>query len=81
MPNYLTQDIEGKQNLFHFAKEVIQVAFDGGSLDGGEIQEMAVKHGLLVEESYDPEKHGEDRLGEFEEGDQYYVYADVLKSS
>lgn len=30
-----------------FSKEMIDAAFEGGSLDGAEIQDIAVKHGLL----------------------------------
>lgn len=33
--------------LASFAKEMIDAAFEGGSFDGSEIQEIAVKHGLL----------------------------------
>lgn len=32
-----------------FARDVVDVAFDGCGLDGGEIQDMAEDHGLLVE--------------------------------
>lgn len=31
-----------------FANEMIQAALDGGDMDGGSIQEAAVKHGLLA---------------------------------
>lgn len=30
-----------------FAREMINAAFEGGSFDGGDIQDIAVKHGLL----------------------------------
>lgn len=35
------------ENLKNFANEIINHASDGMDLDGGEIQEIAVKHGLL----------------------------------
>lgn len=35
------------ENLSGFSKEMIDAAFEGGSLDGAEIQDIAVKHGLL----------------------------------
>lgn len=34
-------------SLKAFANELIAAAFEGGSFDGGDIQEIAVKHGLL----------------------------------
>lgn len=33
--------------LCEFANEMVSAAFEGGSLDGADIQEIAVKHGLL----------------------------------
>jgi hypothetical protein len=33
--------------LESFADEIIQVAFNGSSIDGGTIQELAERHGLL----------------------------------
>lgn len=63
--------------LVNFARQVIDVAFEGGGLDGGEIQEMAVNCGLLNAVEYDPEKHGE--VNEYiEPGDTVYLYADIL---
>lgn len=42
-------DLRGQraENLSVFSKEMIDAAFEGGSLDGAEIQDIAVKHGLL----------------------------------
>jgi hypothetical protein len=44
--------------LQDFANEMISAAFEGGSFDGGDIQDMAVKHGLMRIESRD-ERCGE----------------------
>ena len=38
------------QNLAAFALELIDGAVEGGSFDGGDIQEAGVRHGLLVVE-------------------------------
>ena len=45
-----------------------------GDVDGLHLQDLAVKHGLLRMEPYDPEKHGEAEYDE-EPGDEYYVFA------
>lgn len=36
------------ESLRAFARELIQGAFEGGGFDGGDVQDIAVKHGLLV---------------------------------
>jgi hypothetical protein len=38
-----------------FANEIVSGAFEGGSFDGGDIQDMGVKHGLLRIEQRDDE--------------------------
>lgn len=65
------------EKLLAFAKEVIRGSWEG-NLDGGDIQEMAEKHGLLQPEIYDLDKHGdhEDAVpGE----DTIYVFPDWMK--
>jgi len=47
------------EKLLAFAKEVIRGSWEGSNLDGGDIQEMAEKHGLLQPEIYDLDKHGD----------------------
>ena len=37
------------QRFKEFANAVIEESFEGGSLDGGQLQEMALEHGLLRE--------------------------------
>lgn len=66
--------------LADFANSVIQTAFEGGSLDGGEIQELAVEHGLLIETTFDPKKHT-DLEGCAEKGDPWFVPSALLKSA
>lgn len=46
------------ERLRAFANEIVSGAFEGGSFDGGDIQNMGVKHGLLRIE------HREDECGE-----------------
>lgn len=36
-----------RDQLKAFAVEMINASFEGGSFDGGDIQDIAVKHGLL----------------------------------
>ena len=36
-----------RNQLRAFAIEMINASFEGGSFDGGDIQDIAVKHGLL----------------------------------
>lgn len=45
LPFPAAQDVAG---LAAFANEMIDIAFEGGDADGGQIQEAAEKHGLLV---------------------------------
>lgn len=66
--------------LADFANSVIQIAFEGGSLDGWEIQDMALKHGLLIETKFDPAKH-EDLEGYAEKGDPWFVLSDLLENA
>jgi len=45
------------ERLRAFAKAIIQVAWDGMSLDGSEIQDMAEAHGLVERVDFDPKIH------------------------
>jgi len=61
-----------------FARWIIQEGcFEGGTLDGGEIQDKAVELGLLVEELYDPVKHKD--IEDAEEGEGVFVFTDLMK--
>ncbi|MFK3971055.1 DUF3850 domain-containing protein [Pseudomonas sp. NPDC087358] len=44
--------VEEPPGLREFAKEIITAAYDGVSYDGGDIQDIAVKHGLLRSERH-----------------------------
>jgi len=72
----LRTELSAKDKVLDFAKSVLHVAFEGGSLDGGDIQEMGVKYGLLEQTAYDPEKHEEN--WDFEPGDPYYTFTPIL---
>lgn len=65
------------EGLRAFCREIIQsLAFDGG--DGGDVvQDLAVKHGLLIETEYDPDKHGPNDV-DAEAGEQWYVFSPLL---
>jgi hypothetical protein len=65
-----------------FARWCIQEsAFEGGDLDGAQVQEKALELGLLKEVAFDPEKH--DPTGSRETlwvdaGDPWFVFSDAL---
>ncbi len=56
-----------------FFEEAIGDAWDGHGMDGGDIQALGEKLGLLREVPYDPQVHGEDV--EADPGDTIYVRA------
>lgn len=64
-------------SLARFASEAFAVSWEGCDLEGGEIQGMGVRLGLLVETKYDPKAHGEH---DAEPGDRFYVYSDEFKA-
>lgn len=67
------------EGLIEFAKECLRTAFDGGSLDGGDIQDMGVKYGLLTETVFDPDIY-RDNNGYAVKGDAWFVFAGPLAS-
>jgi len=64
--------------LKRFVKEIIRHAWDAGDLDGGEIQDLAEKLGLIRSEPFDPEVH---KVSDYDGdvGDPIYVLEDWLK--
>lgn len=64
-------------DLVAFAKEVIGIVWEGGSLDGGEIQRIAEVHRLIRPVPYDPAKHGPSTLSE--KGDPWYEFVGPLR--
>lgn len=61
-----------------FTEWAIRASWEGGTLDGGDIQDKAVELGLLVEVTYDPDEHGPNDC-DAEKGDPWYVLSDELK--
>lgn len=57
-----------------FVDEMLSTAWSGGSADGAEIQEMALKYGLIRREVYSQDEHETlvDDPGNFEDGDAVY---------
>lgn len=57
-----------------FVDALLSIAWQGGSADGAEIQELAIKHGLLRQEIYSADEHENqvDDPGNFEDGDPVY---------
>lgn len=81
---------EQRDKLAAFAREILEVWPDGDDLDGGDIQRIAVKHGLLIGQTVhapcnngDPDKacacyeYHYDQ--EFEGGLTCYRRADMVK--
>lgn len=62
-----------------FVNALLSIAWQGGSADGAEIQEMALKHGLLRQEVYSADEHETlvDDPGNFEDGDSVYFRAET----
>lgn len=57
-----------------FVDALLSIAWRGGSADGADIQDLALKHGLLRQEVYSADEHENqvDDPGNFEEGDPVY---------
>lgn len=57
-----------------FVDALLSIAWQGGSSDGAEIQDLALKHGLLHQEVYSSDEHETlvDDPGNFEDGDPVY---------
>lgn len=57
-----------------FVNALLSIAWQGGSADGAEIQDLALKHGLLRQEVYSADEHETlvDDPGNFEDGDPVY---------
>ena len=69
--------MSAEDRLRAFAKDVIQLAWDG-SIDGGDVQEIALKHNLIKPEIYDPARHGDMEAVPGE--DTIYVYTKVFRT-
>lgn len=57
-----------------FVDALLSIAWQGGSADGAEIQDLALKHGLLRQEVYSADEH-ENQVNDpsnFEDGDPVY---------
>lgn len=59
---------------------ITEGCFEGCDLDGGILQDKAVKAGVLIETKYDPAKHGPSD-GDVDEGDRWYVFSDEFKAA
>lgn len=57
-----------------FVEEMLAIAWHGGSTDGSDIQELALKHGLIRQEVYCADKHENCVYdpGNFDDGDVVY---------
>lgn len=66
-------------DLFKFVTEILEAAFEGNDFDGGGAQELGVSCGVLIETTYDPEKHGGSEY-DIEPGDTYYEWSPEFKA-
>lgn len=67
--------------LAAFCRTLLADVWGGSDPDGGDIQALAVKHGLIREVLYDPTRHPGVPAAEFgiDPGDPIYVLADDVK--
>ena len=65
-----------KPDFEAFSKDIMSEWPEGFDIDGGDLQDKAIKHGLLypVEGGFDPEKHW-DTHGCAEPGDPWFMQA------
>lgn len=67
-------------SLAKFAEWAIREgAWNGNSLDGGEVQDKATELGLLIETKYDPTIHGPH--DEAEPGCSWFVFSPAMKNA
>lgn len=63
-----------------FARELLTASFEGCSFDGGDIQDLALKHDLVRIEIYDPEVHVTAQGCEaLDKGNDIYCFNDALE--
>jgi hypothetical protein len=62
--------------LMEFLEFALAASWDGCDLSGGEIQDEALRLGLIIEVPYDPEIHGENDC-DVKPGDPWYVIANL----
>ena len=66
-------------NLSAFARwAVMNGPFQGCDLDGSQIQDEAVRYGIIEETVYDQEIHGDANC---EVGDKYFVFTEDFKNA
>ncbi len=65
-----------------FVEEMLAIAWQGGSTDGSDIQELALKHGLIRQEVYCADKHENCVYdpGNFDDGDAVYFRTETTAS-
>ncbi len=70
----LVQVAAENAGLNAFVDALISIAWQGGSADGADIEELALKHGLIRQEIYSADEHENqvDDPGNFEDGDPVY---------
>lgn len=68
-----------------FARTMIRVSWEGGSMDGGEIQDEAEKHGLIVTTECTEENmhiwQNIDGSEYLDLGDSFFTYAPWMKGA
>ncbi len=62
-----------------FVDALLSIAWQGGSADGADIQNLALKHGLIRQDSYVADIHENivEDPGNFEDGDEVYLRIEI----
>lgn len=66
------------KGLSGFAKVALDSLWDGSDLDGSEIQDAALQHGLIVQTTFDPNAHTDRHGVGAHPGDEWFVPAPWL---
>lgn len=71
----LQEEVEG---LARFAKVALDCLWDGYDLEGSDIQDAALQHGLIVQTAFDPNIHSDRHGVGVNPGDEWFVPAPWL---
>ena len=66
-------------DVIRFVKWIVEKSWDGCDVDGADIQDLAIKCGILTEVEFDPEKHDDPFWGS-EPGDPWLVFSDGFRA-
>ena len=70
-----------KQRLALFADDILDFLWDGSDLDGGDIQHLAEKWGVITEVKFDPRRHDDHYGYGVAPGDPWFVPSRGLRAA